>query len=741
MKITGGNGTASGLVDSQTGLNDILFQSGNTITGFVGHTSIVAFTITLNSQTGEVTFTEDRAVTQSQDGSDPSGIAASFTAGVVALTQTITDGDGSTGVGEYRPWIAAFDHRRWSQDPDGAFIRARPDRQRDAPHGEDQWGFRQRADIFLTAATGNFSVAFHDNPGADGLKAVAYTLTAGSASGLVDSQTHQTDVLVQTNATTITGYVGSQASGIVAFTITVDAFGNVTFTEDRAVVQTQNGHDPSQDLASLTAGAVTLTQTITDNDGTTTSASLDISKQLSISDDGPSISLSLRNEAVLTVSEANLQSGTNGVDGTVHNGQITATGNFSSNFSDTFGADGAAKTGSVGYALTLASPPPHSSLVFSGLTDSQTGQKDYLVMNNNGVIEGHVGSNTGALAFTISIDPATGLVTFTEDRAVVQEQNGQDPSGITASLSSGVVFVTQTITDGDGTSTSANLDIGQQLVIKDDGPQIAVTAANEPVLTLSESNLTSTLDDNKTPGTTPDLGGTTITQGFSGVFTDTFGADGQAQSGAVSYALTLNGVTRTHTFIDSGLKDTLTGGEIYLHQTGNTITGYAGQSTTDPVVFTIQLNTSTGQVTFDLDRSVENNGTGTAGVSIGANLISLTQTITDGDATSTSGQINIGAQFSITDDTPIVSLTNTPVTAMSVSEANLPSTNGDNNTPGTSPSVNNPSATEHFTGSFSDNFGADGKAGNNAITHNIAPVGLCVVDWVVLAPTRASRIR
>ena len=42
-----------------------------------------------------------------------------------------------------------------------------------------------------------------------------------------------------------------------------------------------------------------------------------------------------------------------------------------------------------------------------------------LVLNGN-TIEGRVGTTGGTLAFTITLDPTTGFVTFTEYRAVIQ---------------------------------------------------------------------------------------------------------------------------------------------------------------------------------------------------------------------------------------------------------------------------------------------------------------------------------
>ena len=58
LSITGGNGTASGLLDAQTGLSDVLVRNGNTIEGRVGNAAgALAFTIALDPNTGVVTFT------------------------------------------------------------------------------------------------------------------------------------------------------------------------------------------------------------------------------------------------------------------------------------------------------------------------------------------------------------------------------------------------------------------------------------------------------------------------------------------------------------------------------------------------------------------------------------------------------------------------------------------------------------------------------------------------------------
>ncbi|MEI9915710.1 MAG: DUF5801 repeats-in-toxin domain-containing protein [Methylovirgula sp.] len=51
LSIQGGNGTASGFIDSQTGLADVLVKNGNTIEGHVGNANgALAFTISVKPE-------------------------------------------------------------------------------------------------------------------------------------------------------------------------------------------------------------------------------------------------------------------------------------------------------------------------------------------------------------------------------------------------------------------------------------------------------------------------------------------------------------------------------------------------------------------------------------------------------------------------------------------------------------------------------------------------------------------
>ncbi len=378
----------------------------------------------------------------------------------------------------------------------------------------------------------------------------------------------------------------------------------------------------------------------------------------------------------------------------------TVTGNFSVDFTATPDVNG----GVVTFALSIHG----GNGTASGLVDSQTGEPDVLVQNGN-TIEGHVGTAGGALAFTISVNPNTGVVTFAEDRAVFQTQtSNSNPSENVASIAAGVVTLTATITDGLGHQASASLDLGKQISITDDGPSIVADAATVGAVILSESDLPT--------GTTPDSSLTSLVGHFSGDFTDTSGADGLKTT---TYTLSINGGDGT----SSGLVDTQSGESILLTQSGDTITGHIG-STTGATAFTITVNESTGDVTFMEDSAVQNNNTGAAGVSL-SGLITLTQTITDNDGTTATASVDVGSKLAITDDTPLVSLTGTSIATMSVSESLLPANTADGFTAsGTQvgTSTTEPSATENFSKAFSDNFGADGQAGNNTLTSGDAAV-------------------
>ncbi|WP_461356456.1 DUF5801 repeats-in-toxin domain-containing protein [Bradyrhizobium sp. USDA 4454] len=683
LTITGGNNTASGLIDSHTGLADVLVLNGNTIEGHVGTTGgALAFTITVNPATGRVTFTEYRAVVQPLATSPDTGEGVAFGIGIVNLVATITDNDGNAQ-------SASLDlGKQLTITDDGPSIGTSgttPSLSLSETHltattfDDNIAGSAPNAAQTTTSA--DFSTAFTSFRGADGAT-ISYALAIaggnGTASGLVDSHTGLADVLVL-NGNTIEGHVGA-TTGTLAFTITLDPVtGRVTFTEYRAVTQPL-GTDPDHgEGVTLAGGIVSLTATITDKDGDFQSASLDLGKQLTITDDGPSIELSGTTPA-LSLSETHLTATAldDNIAGSSPNAsQTTTSTNFSTAFSSVQGADGA----TISYALKITG----GNGTASGLIDSHSGLADVLVLNGN-TIEGRVGTTTGTLAFTITVDPATGFVTFTEYRAVTQPFGTNQDNGEGISLGSGIVSLTATITDKDGDFQSASLDLGKQLTITDDGPSIRLSGTR-PSLTLSEANLTATAFDDNTAGSAPNASLTTTSTDFSTAFSSVQGADGAS----IGYALTITGGNGTA----SGLIDSHTGLADVLVLNGDKIEGHVG-STTGTLAFTIEVDPATGSVTFTEYRPVTqplgtDPDTGEA-VALNAGTVNLVATVTDKDGDFQSASLDLGKQLTITDDGPSIGgFSDTDIAAQ------------DNQT---------------VNGTYTINFGADGDGGMSVAVHN-----------------------
>ncbi|WP_456750462.1 MULTISPECIES: DUF5801 repeats-in-toxin domain-containing protein [unclassified Bradyrhizobium] len=703
LTIAGGNGAASGLIDSHTGLADVLVLNGNTIEGHVGTTTgTLAFSIALDPMTGRVTFTEYRAVKQSGTSSEG---GVTLGAGIVSLVATITDKDGDFQ-------IAHIDLGQQltitGDNPSIATNGTTPSLTLSETHltatAFDDNIAGSAPNAALTTTFADFSTAFSSVQGANGAT-IGYTLTITggneTASGLIDSHTGLADVLVL-NGNTIEGHVGT-TTGTLAFTITVNpATGRVTFTEYRAVVQPLASSLDTGEAIGFSFGIVNLVATITDNDGNAQSASLDLGKQLTITDDGPSIRTSGTTPA-LSLSETHLTATTfdDNIAGSAPNAaQTTTAADFSTAFSSVQGADGA----TISYALAIAG----GNGTASGLVDSHTGLADVLVLNGN-TIEGHVGASTGALAFTITVDPMTGRVTFTEYRAVTQPLGTDPDHGEGVTLAGGIVSLTATITDKDGDFQSASLDLGKQLTITDDGPSIRLSGTI-PALSLSETHLTATTFDDNIAGSAPNAAQTTTAADFSTAFTSVQGADGAT----ISYALKITGGNGTA----SGLIDSHTGLADVLVLNGNTIEGRVG-TTTGALAFTIAIDPAAGFVTFTEYRAVTQplgtNPDNGEGVTLGGGIVSLTATITDTDGDFQSASLDLGKQLTITDDGPSIMLSGT-TPSLTLSEMHLTATAFDDNTAGSAPNASLTATSADFSTAFSSVQGADGASVGYALT-------------------------
>jgi VCBS repeat-containing protein len=477
--------------------------------------------------------------------------------------------------------------------------------------------------------TANFAGLFTPNYGADGPGSIGnYTLgiNAGST-GLVDTASGLAVVLSVAGGQVI-GTAG--VGGAVVLTLSVNASGVVTLDQQRAVVHADtSNHNDSVGLAA--ANLVTLSATVTDADGDSASATANIGGSITFYDDGPAIDASVTDANTVRLTTQDAQTIDTASDSDV------STANFGSAFtlaSSSYGADGAGTT-VWNYVLTLAVTQGSDS----GL-DSNGVQIN--LFNDGGTIVGSTATTLGTVnstntIFSLSVAPATGVVTLTQYAEIDHAPNGDTSAPYDdqfAVLANGLVNLsgTATITDRDGDSASETvaLDMGGNVRFADDGPSIAAAGA-VPTLLVDETSLA-----------------VDATVSAASLFTSSFGADGPG--GATTYALNIAAGS-------TGLTDTATGEAVVLVLNGGVVEGRT--ASTNALVFTVTADAS-GNVTLDQKRAIAHDLDDSTPAAhddpatlSAANLVTLTATVTDGDGDSATATINLGDKLVFEDDGPI----------------------------------------------------------------------------------------
>ncbi|WP_458374061.1 DUF5801 repeats-in-toxin domain-containing protein [Pseudomonas laurylsulfatiphila] len=603
---------ASGLTDTASGETVNLSLNGTVVEGRTATGNLLVFTVSVAAN-GSVTLDQLRAVVHS-DPSNPDDSTSLTSDNLVTLTATKTDRDGDSAQATLNI---------------GQNLVFRDDGPSISTTGVEPT-LTVDETLLATDATQSFAANFNSAFGADDAGTLTYALgVVAGASGLTDTASGEA-VNLSLNGTVVEGRTAT--GNQLVFTVSVAADGSVTLDQLRAVVHS----DPSNpdDSTSLTSdNLVTLTATKTDRDGDSAQATLNIGQNLVFRDDGPSISTT-GVEPTLTVDETLLAT--------------DATQSFAANFNSEFGADGA---GTLTYALGVVAGA-------SGLTDTASGEAVNLSLNGT-VVEGRTATGN-LLVFTVSV-AANGSVTLDQLRAVVHP-DPTNPDDSTSLASDNLVTLTATKTDGDGDSAQATLNIGQNLVFKDDGPSITTTGA-EPTLTVDETLLA-----------------TDATQSYAANFNSAFGAD---DAGTLTYAL---GVVAGA----SGLTDTASGETVNLSLNGTVVEGRT--ATGNQLVFTVSV-AADGSVTLDQLRAVvhsDPNNPDDSRTLTSDNLVTLTAIKTDGDGDSAQATLNIGQNLVFKDDGPSITTTGAEPT-LTVDETLL----------GTD-------ATQSFAANFNSEFGADG---------------------------------
>ncbi len=470
-----------------------------------------------------------------------------------------------------------------------------------------------------TDATADFSTLFTssfnaDNPGTP----VAYELgiNAGTT-GLVDVATGEA-VELRLNGDVVEGF---SATGGVVLTVSVDAAGVVTLDQQRAVAHS-NSSDPNDPATFAAADLITLTATIVDSDGDTASATANIAGAMTFLDDGPDAVVTDAVADMLVLDESPLP-----VDG---DGIRTVSADLADNFGATidYGADGA---GSVAYALLLSADGIGSGLFALGTNGAQ-GDEILLSLSGDTV----TGSAGGTDYFTITVDAITGDLTFTQLENIwhADDADADDLETLTLDGAGEFLRIEQTVTDRDGDSDSATIELGDGVFkIEDDGPSVTLNGSN-PDLQVSDADLA-----------------TDASLSFAGAFTFDGGTDGTQST---DYALSVTDGTA------SGLFDTATGNEVFLFLESGVVVGREG-SATGQIVFTVTV-ASNGTVELDQLRAVDHSLSTLDGANatlLADNLVQLTATITDNDGDTASETLDIGSDLLFADDTPTAAATET----------------------------------------------------------------------------------
>jgi T1SS-143 domain-containing protein len=379
--------------------------------------------------------------------------------------------------------------------------------------------------------------------------------------------------------------------GAVSFSVTLVGS---TVTLDQVLAIKHPTNDPNEPI-SPASGSLTLTATITDKDGDSDDASLDLSGSVVFRDDGPSISVASQFDVGLEVDETVL----------ALNDSVDVSGAFNGNY----GADG---SGSTSYAVSTVNGTD------SGLVDVASNQS-ILLYNTASGVEGRVGGEGGAVSFSVTLVGST----VTLDQVLAIKHPTNDPNE-PISPASGSLTLTATITDKDGDSDDASLDLSGSVVFRDDGPSISVASQFDVGLEVDETVLA--LNDSVD---------------VSGAFNGSYGAD---NSGSTSYAVsTVNGT-------DSGLVDVASNQNILLYNTASGVEGRVGGEG-GAVSFSVTLVGST--VTLDQVLAIKHpTNDPNEPISPASGSLTLTATIIDKDGDSDGASLDLSGSVVFRDDGP-----------------------------------------------------------------------------------------
>jgi VCBS repeat-containing protein len=460
---------------------------------------------------------------------------------------------------------------------------------------------------------GVFGLTFQT--GADGTNTtptLAYTL--GVSSSGVDSglDSHGSSIFLYVIGGVVVGStatsIGAVTTGNTIFDVSVNSSGQVTLDQfqqiDHPIASdpTPTGTPFNDQSISMADGLITLTasSSITDKDGDTAtdSETVNIGANLHFTDDGPTAATNGNAIGTVTLDETRPE-GTDTSGGAAPTGLASGTIDFSTNFvtgaSVNYGADG---PGSVGYSLHLNGSNVASGLYALDNTDTSSsdgdgfGQGGQIVLNQSG--NTITGSFNGVNYFTITINPSTGVVTFTELHNIWNPVAGStaaalDDLALLHTALASDIQVVQTVTDFDGDTSTASINVGQNVFgIEDDGPRFGTV---DTTLNIDNSGAH--------PSGTGDMQFTIGTDSPNGALSGASPTQSPDDINVSNFAISVAGNPAQNVVLTPGAENATTASYTFAfdYDTGN--------GTTDHETGTLVFDKAAGTYTVTLDHPVE----------------------------------------------------------------------------------------------------------------------------------------
>ncbi|PKB25760.1 hypothetical protein B0I00_0967 [Novosphingobium kunmingense] len=592
---------STGLLDTLTGQEVVLSIVSGVVYGKVGTEEV--FRVSVDGS-GNVTLNQSRAVVHDDpDDHDESTSPAMLASdALITLSSTIKDRDGDTDS------ETILIGRNLNFRDAGPSITA----------PGDQPVLTVDETILGNNDSDSFASVFLPVYGNDGAAATPVTYALGIAAGptgLFDTETGL-EVVLSVSGGQVFGKVGA----LTVFVVSVDASGNVSLDQQRAVVHGDPDDPDESDTPAMLAddGLITLTATAHDKDGDSAPITIGIGRNIAFEDDGP-ILTAPGTPPELTVDESDF-----GDDDSA---------DFSGVFSPDFGEDGEALSDATTYELGFNAG---ATGIFDTATDQQV-----VLSKVNGVIIGSVGTDE---VFRVTVD-GDGNVTLDQSRAVRHLPNS-GPDQSTTLAADDLITLTATITDKDGDHDSETVGIARSLNFKDDAPVASLDRIPDVYATVDESVLT-------TNAVVP--GASLLDPDYS------YGADGP---GTALYTLDV---------LDTGPTNLTTTAGDPISLVEFSTTEVRGIYNGNQIAFIVVIDPNNGSILLDQIVALyhPNPDNPNDSVFLDQGYLNAVLTVTDKDGDHDTGEADIGPALEFVDDAPTVqaSLVNAPL--LTVDESQL----------------------------------------------------------------------